>query len=77
MGDACVPRLRRVAPAQPGTTRMFPQRHVPHSHSRRIGAALGDAGCNSAASTAIKPLCLRDLPRTLRTNYAAEAADVF
>ena len=59
------------------TTRMFPQRHVPTANSRRIGAALGDAGCNSAASTAIKPLCLRDLPRILRTNYAAEAADVF
>ena len=36
------------------TTRMFPQRHVPTANSRRIGAALGDAGCNSAASTARK-----------------------
>ena len=57
VGDTCVPRLRRVAPAQPGTTRMFPQRHVPTANSRRIGAALGDTGCNSAASTAIK-ICL-------------------
>ena len=37
-----------------------------HNPPGDVGAALGDTGCNSAASTAIEPLCLRDMPRTLR-----------
>ena len=45
------------------TTRMFPQRHVPTANSRRIGAALGDAGCSQRCVHRDKTLSLRDPPR--------------
>ena len=57
VGDACVPRLRRVAPAQPQPLECFHSATCPQPTPGESAQRLGTPVAHSAASTAIK-LCL-------------------